>query len=267
MMNVANSAKGGRVGGAEAFGAGIGLFFWAMIWFIPFVGMGIIALITRPKTSARVDTAFCGNCGANVGQQGRFCPSCGIAAAPARATSPPSRKKQTGAYVAIAVGLLLLMVMCNALVKEPASTTTSASSSTPTSQSNEAKPVSHKLGEDVFTGYWAYRCISARWQRSIGSEYTAQYPDARFLVVDIAIRNNDKTASTLPPLKLVDDEGREYDESSKAIFMENSLGMLKSVNPGVSSRGYVAFDVPTGKYKLKVSGGYTSGESVLIDLP
>ena len=94
-----------------------------------------------------------------------------------------------------------------------------------------------------------------------------QFPDAIFLVINLAARNNDKTASVVPPLKLVDDEGREYDESSKAVFMEGSFGLLKSLNPGVTGSGYVVFDVPRGKYALKLSGGYTSGKYELVDLP
>jgi len=91
-------------------------------------------------------------------------------------------------------------------------------------------------------------------------------PDAVFLVVDLAIRNNDKTSSTLPPLKLVDTEGREYDESSKAWAQQNNFGVLKSLNPSVVSRGYAVFDVPKGQYKLQVSGGFTSGDRTLIEL-
>ncbi|GAC1432244.1 MAG: hypothetical protein NVS1B11_10560 [Terriglobales bacterium] len=117
----------------------------------------------------------------------------------------------------------------------------------------EQSAVRYKLGENVSVGYWAYRCIGAQWRDSIGSEYTAEYPDARFLLVDSAIRNNDKTASSLPPLKLVDGQDREYEESSKGILMDNSFGLLKSLNPGVSSRGYVVFDVPPGKYGPEVS--------------
>ena len=38
-------------------------------------------------------------------------------------------------------------------------------------------------------------------------------------------------------MKLVDSGGREYDKSSKGIFLYNSFDMLKNVNPGVSSGG------------------------------
>ena len=89
-------------------------------------------------------------------------------------------------------------------------------------------------------------------------------PDAAFLVVDLFIRNNDRTASTMPPLKLVDMEGREYDESST--FVPGSFSVFKKLNPGVSSHGYVVFDVPRGSYKLRLSGGFESGDTALIDL-
>lgn len=119
------------------------------------------------------------------------------------------------------------------------------------------------IGQNVSVGYWTYRCLGVRWQRSIGSEYA----DARFLVVDLVVGNDDKTASTLPPMKLLGEDDREYDDSSKSIFLERSFGTLKSLNPGVYSRGYVVFDVPPGKYVLKVSGGYKSGQSASIELP
>jgi Domain of unknown function (DUF4352) len=124
----------------------------------------------------------------------------------------------------------------------------------------------HRIGESIPVGYWAYRCSSADWRSSIGSEYMRQYPDASFLVVNVGIRNNDNHANILPPLKLLDAQGREYEESSKGIFLETSLGMLKSVNPGVTSYGDIVFDVPQGKYMLKASGGFTSRDTVLIDL-
>jgi hypothetical protein len=94
----------------------------------------------------------------------------------------------------------------------------------------------------------------------------AEMPDAKFLVVDLYIRNNDRTASTFPPVKLVDAQGREYDQSSKGTFMPGVFDSFKQLNPGVSSRGYVVFDVPSGQYLLLLSGGFESGEHTLVDL-
>ena len=127
-------------------------------------------------------------------------------------------------------------------------------------------PARPKMGDTVYVGYWYYICQGVRWRNSIGDEYSLHYPDAKFLVIDLQAGNEDRTASTLPPAKLVDPQGREYDASSAGIWLFNSFDVLKTLNPGVASRGYIVFDVPRGTYALKVSGGYTSGESELIDL-
>jgi hypothetical protein len=75
MMNVANKS-GGNLSGAETVGAGIGLFIWMLIWFFPMVAMGIVALVTRPKTAANAPLSaasampsLCPHCGKYFGGQ------------------------------------------------------------------------------------------------------------------------------------------------------------------------------------------------------
>ena len=54
---------------------------------------------------------------------------------------------------------------------------------------------------------------------------------------------------------------------SKAWAVDGSIGVLESLNPSVKTQGFIVFDVPTNhKYKLKVSGGYWSGEDALIEI-
>jgi hypothetical protein len=48
MMNVADKS-GGHLSNAEAAGVGIGMFFWLLIWFFPTAGLGLFALLTKPK--------------------------------------------------------------------------------------------------------------------------------------------------------------------------------------------------------------------------
>ena len=87
------------------------------------------------------------------------------------------------------------------------------------------------------------------------------------MVIDITVQNNDKSSSTLPPLHLVDTEGRKYDASSKPMYQAKFFGPLEELNPGVSKRGYVAFDVPPKRrYTLQLGGGFESGESALVAL-
>jgi hypothetical protein len=82
MMRVANSNPGGNMNGAEAVGASIGLFFWLLIWFFPVAGMGIIALVTRPKPDSNISgnnvpTSLCPHCGKYFAGKADFCPYCG----------------------------------------------------------------------------------------------------------------------------------------------------------------------------------------------
>jgi hypothetical protein len=185
--------------------------------------------------------------------QARFCQSCGTPSdthsqASTSATVKASRRSRLPLYIVAAVASVTLLVVIGAMNSEP------------------VKVTENKIGDTVSVGYWTYVCNGASWRQSIGSEYSRQIPDAEFLVVDLTILNNDKTASVLAPLKLVDEQGREYDESSKRMFMDSSFGLLKTLNPGVSSHGYAIFDVPHSKYALRVSGGFGSGESQSIAL-
>ena len=230
---------------------------------------------------------FCVKCRNVLKDQGRFCTRCGAPRtevnelrekwlAQSAASTAPTNKKPTsvGKRALIVVGGLFVLGLIIAGANsngstETASATTTASTtstaSTPTAASTRTTAVAapHKIGEGFAVGYWGYRCDGAHWQQTISGEAA----DASFLVIDMSIINNDTTASTLPPMKLVDAQGREYDEAGAGMFLDRSFGILKDVNPGVTSRGRVAFDVPRGEqYKLKVSGGFQSDAHAAIDL-
>ena len=92
-------------------------------------------------------------------------------------------------------------------------------------------------------------------------------PDAQYLFVDLQMQNDDKEQRTIPDFKLKDENNAEYGTSDKAWALEGSVGLLQDLNPGVSKRGFVIFDVPQNhKYKLKVSDGYWSTDETTIDL-
>ncbi len=74
-------------------------------------------------------------------------------------------------------------------------------------------------------------------------------------------------ARAITPFNLIDENGAEYETSSKAWSVDNSIGALDSLNPSVQKQGIIVFDVPVNHtYKLKVSGGYWSAEDALISL-
>ena len=88
-----------------------------------------------------------------------------------------------------------------------------------------------------------------------------------YLFVDLSVRNNDKKARMVPPFKLVDDSGAEYQASSNGWAVQGSIGLLESLNPSVSKQGFVIFDVPQNRnYRLKLSGGYWAADDAFVQL-
>jgi Domain of unknown function (DUF4352) len=88
-----------------------------------------------------------------------------------------------------------------------------------------------------------------------------------YLFVDLTVSNNDNQARTIPPFKLVDENGSEYESSGIGWAADGAIGLIEDLNPSVSKRGLVVFDVPQErKYQMKLSGGYWSGKYANVEL-
>ncbi len=198
----------------------------------------------------------CKECGQEVSQKAGSCPKCG---API--------KKKTSLFtwiVAVFAGLWLIGYLGS--MGNNSGGNTSGSSSTPSPA--KATTTNYKLGETAHVGYTSYAVWKAFYRNQLSDNpYINQPPDAAYLFVDLTVRNDDTKARTIAPFKLIDENGAEYETSSKAWSVDGSIGVLDSLNPSVEKRGYIVFDVPRGKhYKLEISGGYWSSDKALVDL-
>ena len=126
----------------------------------------------------------------------------------------------------------------------------------------------HQIGATFSIGYWTYRCDSMRWSQMLGNGSSEMgRPDAAFAVIRLMMRNDDDSASIIPPFRLVDSGGREYEPSPKAVLQKDALDLTRQVDAKASAVGSVIFDVPQERtYFLKVSGGMMSSEAALVDL-
>jgi len=81
LANVSSTPQGDQYQQAgAAIGTALGLGFWAMIWFFPTVGLGIIALVTRPKerpVEVLEKPTLCPSCGKYYTGSPKHCPNCG----------------------------------------------------------------------------------------------------------------------------------------------------------------------------------------------
>jgi Domain of unknown function (DUF4352)/zinc-ribbon domain len=218
---------------------------------------------------------FCSKCGAEVDKEDQFCKKCGARLADLLSAPhiPQTRSAPFPVGRGLAVnrklvlwciaGAFILWFLLNIGTHNPESHPTQ----TIVTPQPPAKPDTFSLKDTVHVGYWSYVVWDKEWQRTLDSGSFHKRADAEFLVLNMTVRNDDDTASVMPPFKLVDYEGREYDETSTAtLYLPGSFGLLKTVNPGVRADGYIAFDVPRGAYRLKVSGGFKSGKTALINL-
>ena len=85
------------------------------------------------------------------------------------------------------------------------------------------------------------------------------YPNATFLIVDISIKNMRTKAIPMhfkPVFTLFDNNGTEYKKSEQGTIMINmgqhGLSSLEDLNPNVTLRQKIVFDVPKQKYNLQV---------------
>jgi hypothetical protein len=128
--------------------------------------------------------------------------------------------------------------------------------------------IAYKERDTVSIGYTSYVVLRSWWSKKLSeNKYIDEAPNATFLFVELTVRNNDKKARTISPFKLIDENGAEYDSSSKAWRVKNAIGMVEELNPSVEKTGIIVFDVPDNhRYRLKVSGGFWSKDYALINL-
>ena len=207
---------------------------------------------------------FCCNCGAQIDPSGQFCGACGAKREIQPNSAPVAPSKQRRRMVWL-FGILAVVVFFIVFALLSSGGNNSSTAGTTSATETPASTV-HHMNETVNVGYWSYTVTRVRWGNTMGPSFAPEHADAKFLQVYITIRNNDRTPSTLAPLKLVDPEGREYAESSKGALMRGSFDILKELNPGVTSNGFVLFDVPFGTYQLLLSGGFENSETARVQL-
>lgn len=201
----------------------------------------------------------CPECGNQVSNKATKCPHCGV----------PLKTDSTGGCCGCGCLLMIIFFFLPVLLPktnfDQKNTTTTQKT---VSKQTVKKEKTVKISETVSVGYWSYCVWSKEWTSKFSdNEFINQAPNYTYLKINITVRNNARDASTLPPIKLVDENGNEYDESSKTALAENAFNVLEKINPTLQKQGYIYFDVPTNRnYKLKVSGGFWSSESAYIEL-
>lgn len=201
----------------------------------------------------------CKECGNEISSKADKCPHCGV-------------KLKGDGISCSSCGCLILIVffmMSCAAIQEGAQSSRLSSANDEKIIPKATKTIkTYKKGETVHVGYWSYCVWGYEWTYKLSDNlFLNQDPDYTYLKINITARNNAKDSSILPQLKLIDNKGNEYDQTSKAFAVENGFNILESINPTLTKQGYIFFDVPSKKqYKLKLSGGNLSSEYAYVTI-
>jgi len=203
----------------------------------------------------------CGECGKQISTKAAACPHCGYV-----------RKRRRGFLFYVGWGFLLLVGSCTTLailghnMRDQAGTTAVQPVGPSATKTASDKP--YIEGATVSVGYTSYAVRRSWWSYKLSTnQFIDERPNARYLFVELTVRNDDNKARIVPPLKLVDANGAEYSTDSRGEMADNAISILEQLNPGVSKQGVIVFDAPPGlNYRLKLDGGYWSTESAFVQL-
>lgn len=124
-----------------------------------------------------------------------------------------------------------------------------------------------KLNQDVPVGHFSYKASDFRYRESVGSSFYRETADGLYLIVDVLIKNIDRESkyAVAQSCFLTDEDGYKYEPNSDASIALSMQGYntfsLSTINPGITSKGILVFEVPRkDDYYLFVPGGFGSNK-------
>lgn len=238
--------------------------------------------------------SYCSHCGAKIDAGAKFCASCGknVVESVSEATpqvsekpstpppNPPEKKKskfKTGCLGIIAA--LIVLALVGSCMGDSDSKNDTAGKKTTTATTQKKAPEYNYIcdvnGIGKVKGAYSSNVgvAIARIQEmpTIDTRFSSARAQGVFKVLYIVATNNQKDEVTLDAnsYKLIDDQGREYSHSieggTQLQMSDRPTLFLKNINPGITTGGYVAYDVPKGAkiVKLQFRGGFSGSKSEL----
>jgi len=161
--------------------------------------------------------------------------------------------------IGIFFGAIIILSMISNLGSDNSSnieTNTNSGNSLPT---ENGLPV-YSVGDEVIVEDFKYILHGVETKSEIEGYFSNEKADGVFLIIDLTMENIGNTAEYLnDEIYIVDDRGREFEEDTDAKYkLDDSerFGSLDKINPGLSKRGKMVFDVPAdikGKVGIKKS--------------
>lgn len=215
--------------------------------------------------------SFCSKCGKEIPEGNGFCGSCGTPTGtigtPILPTppQPPKKKSSWRKWLFGIVGVLFLFGLIGSCAGGSDNKKAASSAASPPKQ-QQAAPAAKppKAQEFNYTvdvgGVGKIKGLAAsnvgvaiakiQTMDTIDGSFSSKRAQGVFKVLYVVVSNEQKDAVTIDAnsYKLIDDQGREFShsiEGDTALQMSDRETLfLKKVNPGITTGGWIAFDVP-----------------------
>ncbi len=121
-------------------------------------------------------------------------------------------------------------------------------------------------GDKATVGPLIYNVVDVHIAPRLGDDpANSRLPQNRFFLVRISASNSSTADVTIPALTLIDDRGTVYNEIADGTNVPDWLGIIRKVEPGLTSTGVVVFDAPSQHYRLRLTD--ETEEDIGIDIP
>ena len=129
--------------------------------------------------------------------------------------------------------------------------------------------IDFQMGERVSATPMTYNVVQTAWRTQLGDMFKVRVPERRFLLITLSATNGGGHAISVPFLTLEGPNRQEYKELENGDGIDNWFGLLREVAPAETKQGNIAFDVPLGSYRLRLTdGGETGTEKfVWVEIP
>ncbi|WP_251028048.1 MULTISPECIES: DUF4352 domain-containing protein [unclassified Bacillus (in: firmicutes)] len=178
-----------------------------------------------------------------------------------------------GFFMKALIGIAALIVISIIASMGGGDDSAKPASSTPSSSAPEKKEAAKPLSNEGVSSDVKIKVSGSETKQQVGNEFSKTKAQGIFKIVSVEITNNQKDAITLDTnsFKLVDSKDREFtystDGQTDLGIAEDSVAdfFLKQLNPGLTQKGKIVFDVPADAkgFKLKATGGMTGEEITL----
>jgi hypothetical protein len=150
-------------------------------------------------------------------------------------------------------------------------TPTATATPTPDRSRNHTMDETFRVGSGEKT--IEYTVTDVTTGRAIGNDVAGAEADGMFVAVEIRMTNvgDESLDISARPYRLVDGQGRSYETDSEAMVYADDAVVFEQLDPGLSKRGILIFDVPpdqsSRQLKIEPAGVFSTADPHYVRLP